>query len=153
MYFLIPDRMISCDLLFVFSKKKKKNPSQEMVLYQIKKCLSCFFFKKKCQNYSKFCIFMHKGHLKREMIASHFHVRHLQKKEKGPMTRKHSKAAVENRLKHVFLSFFLFCLSIFSSFSNTSLQTKQPFAFPPFLPTNYPVLNLLPAHFHFLVQH
>jgi hypothetical protein len=39
--------MISCDLLFVFSKKKKKNPSQEMVLYQIKKCLSCFFLKKK----------------------------------------------------------------------------------------------------------
>ena len=71
---------------------------------------------------------MRKGHLKRKMIASHFHVRHLQKKEKGPMTRKHSKAAVENRSKHVFFSVF----SFFSSFSNTSLQTKQPSAFPPF---------------------
>lgn len=136
-----------------FQKKKKRIHPKKWCSIKSRSAFLVFFFLKKCQNYSKFCIFMHKGHLKREMIASHFHVRHLQKKEKGPMTRKHSKAAVENRLKHVFLSFFLFCLSIFSSFSNTSLQTKQPFAFPPFLPTNYPVLNLLPAHFHFLVQH
>jgi hypothetical protein len=38
---------------------------------------------------------MQEGHLKK-MIVPHFHVRHFLK-EKGPMTRKHTKEEVENR--------------------------------------------------------
>lgn len=58
--------------------------------------------------------FMHKSHLKKRWLFPHIHVRHFLK-EKGPMTRKHTKEEVENRLIEAYT-----CPSFFFLFNHVS---------------------------------